>query len=180
VIDAGPAGRTGTATSSGENVLDAEVTIQFRLGDPFVADAGQRLEQAALDQAEHGLVFHLQFARDFFSGINIHDFTSAFCLASHANRARGNHALVLRGEFDETDLVGKHTARPIGDNEPGWRGKTVWLDFYFRRDFRNLFWRGFWFLIFCLLVPFDFVLSLLLFGRHTFLFYFYIFYRFFN
>jgi hypothetical protein len=48
----------------------------------------QGLEQAALAQAEHGLVFHLQFARDFFRGINVHDCTFACLRGTPCQRGR--------------------------------------------------------------------------------------------
>jgi hypothetical protein len=84
-----------------------------------VSDTGQGFEMTALNQAEHGFVFHLQFARDFFGCVNIHDFT---CLCrvttpSHEDMKRRTLCLSVMNSMKPTWRKGVRPTARILDQE---------------------------------------------------------------
>jgi hypothetical protein len=58
--------------------LDTQIAIQFGLGNPLVAETGQRPQVAALDQVEDGFIVHAQQNRDRPGGMNFYNVTHAF------------------------------------------------------------------------------------------------------
>jgi len=68
--------------SGGCRRLDTQVAIQFRLGNPFVAEAGQRPQMAALDQVEDCFIVHAQQTRGFIGGMNFDNITHALDVAA--------------------------------------------------------------------------------------------------
>ena len=58
--------------------MDAQVAVQFGLGNPLVAETGQRPQVAALDQVEDSFIVHAQQNRDRLGGMNFYNVTHAF------------------------------------------------------------------------------------------------------
>jgi hypothetical protein len=106
--------------SGGCRWLDAQVAIQFGLGNPLVAETGQRPQVAALDQVENSFIVHAQQNRDRPCGMNFYNVTHAFGRGGGVTTWTRHRTRVFSAVSSGKPIWQKHTAQPL-KQWSGWR-----------------------------------------------------------
>jgi len=118
--------------SGGCRRLDAQVAIQFGLGNQLVAETGQRPQVAALDQVEDSFIVHTQQNRDRLGSMNFYNFTHAFGRGGGATTWTRHRTRVFSAVSSGKLVWQNCTAQPLGNGRAV--EKTVFVFRFLWRD----------------------------------------------
>ena len=105
--------------------LDTQIAIQFGLGNPLVAETGQRPQVAALDQVEDSFIVHAQQNRDRLGGMNFYNVTHAFGRGGGATTWTRHRTRVFSTVSSGKLVWQESPARPL-EKQPDGREDRRW------------------------------------------------------